>query len=109
MDIDKMKSLVSAGKMGRRDFNQLSVAAGLTVAAGNSLFSATARATPKKGGHLKSAVGHGSRLCKNAHWDAPCDEVVGRDWFAEDFLVWKFLLADWNFCRDLTVLSRDLG
>jgi peptide/nickel transport system substrate-binding protein len=60
MDIDKMKSLVSAGKMGRRDFIQLSVAAGLTVAAGNSLFSATARATPKKGGHLKSAVGHGS-------------------------------------------------
>ena len=60
MDIDKMKTLVSAGKMGRRDFIQLSVAAGLTAAAGETLFSATARATPKKGGHLKSAVGHGS-------------------------------------------------
>lgn len=60
MDIDKMKTLVSAGKMGRRDFIQLSVAAGLTAAAGETLFSATARATPKKGGYLKSAVGHGS-------------------------------------------------
>jgi len=49
MDIDKMKTLVSAGKMGRRDFIQLSVAAGLTAAAGETLFSATARATPKKG------------------------------------------------------------
>jgi peptide/nickel transport system substrate-binding protein len=59
MDIDRMTSLVSAGKMGRRDFIQLSVAAGLTVSAGQTLFSQAARATPKKGGHLKTGFGHG--------------------------------------------------
>ena len=60
MSFDKMKQLVSAGKMSRRDFVQLSMAAGLTAVAGENLFNATARATPKKGGHLKTGVGHGS-------------------------------------------------
>lgn len=60
MKLEKMKQLVSSGKMSRRDFVQLSMAAGLTAAAGENLFNATARATPKKGGHFKSAVGHGS-------------------------------------------------
>jgi peptide/nickel transport system substrate-binding protein len=53
MKLEKMKQLVSSGKMSRRDFVQLSMAAGLTAAAGENLFNATARATPKKGGSFQ--------------------------------------------------------
>jgi len=59
ISLDRMKILVSHGKISRRDFAQLSLAAGMTAAAGENLFNATARATPKKGGHFKAGVGHG--------------------------------------------------
>ena len=51
---------VSRGRMSRRDFIQLSVAAGLTAAAADSVFAATTVSTPKKGGTFKMAIGHGS-------------------------------------------------
>jgi len=51
--------LVGQGKVSRRDFMQLALAAGFTAAASNAMFVKAARAEPKKGGHLKMAVGHG--------------------------------------------------
>lgn len=55
-----MKGEVSRGRMSRRDFIQLGLAAGLTVAAADSVFAATVVPTPKKGGSFKMAIGHGA-------------------------------------------------
>ncbi len=60
MKFDDMKLQVARGRMSRREFVQLSLVAGLTVATAESLFTQTVRATPKKGGTFKAAIGHGS-------------------------------------------------
>ena len=60
MDLNLMKKLVAQGRMSRRDFIQLSVATGLTVAAANTAFVSAARAEPKKGGRFRIAVGSGA-------------------------------------------------
>ena len=60
MLLSKAKALVGAGKMGRRDFIQLAIAAGLSVSAASVLFSRAARAEPKKGGRFRIGLGHGS-------------------------------------------------
>ncbi|MGH6939426.1 ABC transporter substrate-binding protein [Hypericibacter sp.] len=60
MDLNLMKRLVAQGRMSRRDFIQLSVATGLTVAAANTAFVSAARAEPKKGGRFRIAVGSGA-------------------------------------------------
>jgi peptide/nickel transport system substrate-binding protein len=52
--------LVGQGKISRRDFMQLALAAGMTTAGANMLFTRAARAEPKKGGHFKSGQGHGA-------------------------------------------------
>jgi hypothetical protein len=41
-DPERMKGLVGKGKVGRRDFIQLALAAGLSVAAAESMFAAAA-------------------------------------------------------------------
>src|SRR5215510_5150355 len=51
---------VGRGKISRREFVQLALAAGFTVAAAEAMFTKAARAEPKKGGHFKVALGHGS-------------------------------------------------
>src|SRR5882724_3334712 len=45
--------LAGQGKVSRRDFIQLALAAGLTVTAANAMFVRAVRAEPKKGGTLK--------------------------------------------------------
>ena len=60
MKLDDMKILAAKGRMSRRDFIQLSLAAGMTVAAADGLFSQAVRAAPKKGGSFKMGNGHGS-------------------------------------------------
>ena len=45
--------LAGRGKMSRREFTQLALASGLTLAAANTMFSTAARAEPKKGGTFK--------------------------------------------------------
>jgi peptide/nickel transport system substrate-binding protein len=60
MDIKTMQALVAKGLMSRRDFIQLSIAAGATVAAAEKMFVSAARAEPKKGGTFKVAVGSGA-------------------------------------------------
>jgi peptide/nickel transport system substrate-binding protein len=52
--------LVSQGRVSRRDFMQLALAGGLTLAAANTLFTRAARAEPKKGGTFKIGIGHGA-------------------------------------------------
>jgi peptide/nickel transport system substrate-binding protein len=82
-----MKQLVSSGKMSRRDFVQLSMAAGLTAAAGENLFNATARATPKKGGTFKAGLGHGGTTdtMDPATWENSMVSDIGNITF--DYLV----------------------
>ena len=57
--LDWMKAEVKRGRMSRREFIQLGIAAGLSVSAADSVFAATAASTPKKGGSFKIAMGHG--------------------------------------------------
>jgi peptide/nickel transport system substrate-binding protein len=52
--------LVAQGRVSRRDFMQLALAGGLTVAAANTMFVRAARAEPKKGGTFKLGNGHGA-------------------------------------------------
>lgn len=60
MRLFDMKRLAAAGRMSRRDFVQLALAAGITAASANSMFSAALASTPKRGGRLRSGHGHGS-------------------------------------------------
>ncbi|RUV54911.1 ABC transporter substrate-binding protein [Mesorhizobium sp. M5C.F.Ca.IN.020.29.1.1] len=49
--------LAAKGRVSRRDFVQLALAAGLTATAANAMFVQTVRAEPKKGGTLKIGIG----------------------------------------------------
>ena len=59
MNLKRMKTLASAGRMNRRELIQLAIAAGLTAATAESLFTA-ATAAPKSGGRFRLALGSGS-------------------------------------------------
>ena len=52
--------LAGRGRISRREFVQLAVAAGVTVAAANTMFASAVRAEPKKGGTLKVGISHGA-------------------------------------------------
>jgi peptide/nickel transport system substrate-binding protein len=52
--------LAAKGKVSRRDFVQLALAAGLTATAANAMFVQAVRAEPKKGGILKIGIGDGA-------------------------------------------------
>ncbi len=52
--------LAGRGKVSRRDFVQLALAAGLTLAAANTMFAKAVRAEPKKGGTLRIGLAHGA-------------------------------------------------
>jgi peptide/nickel transport system substrate-binding protein len=61
--MDKLKlaeKLVSRGKVSRRQFVQLALAAGFTATAAQTMFVKAARAEPKKGGSFRMGVGHGA-------------------------------------------------
>ncbi len=58
--LDRAKKLAGRGKVSRRDFVQLAIAAGLTIPAANALFASAARAEPKKGGHFRVGTAHGT-------------------------------------------------
>jgi peptide/nickel transport system substrate-binding protein len=60
MHLTKAKSLVTSGKLSRRDFISAAVAAGLTIPAASILFSKAARAEPKKGGRFRIGLAHGA-------------------------------------------------
>lgn len=52
--------LAAKGKVSRRDFVQLALAAGLTATAANAMFVQAVRAEPRKGGTLKIGIGDGA-------------------------------------------------
>lgn len=60
---DKLKRaerLAGRGKVSRREFVQLAMAAGITAVAAETMFIKAVRAQPKPGGTLKIGLGHGS-------------------------------------------------
>lgn len=59
--LEWLRSNLVQGRITRREFMGRAAAAGVAVAAANSLTMESARAAnPKKGGHMKLAMGHGS-------------------------------------------------
>jgi peptide/nickel transport system substrate-binding protein len=58
--LERAKRLAGRGKVSRRDFIQLGLAAGLTVAAADALFVTAVRAEPKKGGSARIGLAHGA-------------------------------------------------
>ena len=61
--INKLKlaeKLAGRGKVSRRQFVQLAMAAGFTAATGELMFTKAARAEPKKGGTFRMGLGHGA-------------------------------------------------
>lgn len=56
----RAKSLAGKGKVSRRDFVQLALAAGFTVTAAHKLFVRAAHAEPKKGGHFVNSLTGGA-------------------------------------------------
>jgi peptide/nickel transport system substrate-binding protein len=87
MNFDNMKRLAATGKMSRRDFVQLSVAAGLTTVAGENLFVQSVRAEPKRGGDFKAGFGHGGTTdtLDPATWENSMVADIGNITF--DYLV----------------------
>ena len=60
MDLMRAKQLVTRGRMSRREFVQLALAAGIAVPTALKLFDAAALAQAKRGGSFKVGIGHGS-------------------------------------------------
>ena len=61
--MEKLKlaeKLVGRGKVSRRQFVQLAMAAGFTATTAQTMFVKAARAEPKKGGTFRMGVGHGA-------------------------------------------------
>jgi len=61
IDLDKASELATEGKMGRREFMQISLAAGVTAVAATANFDKALAATPKSGGtFIQALTGGGS-------------------------------------------------
>jgi peptide/nickel transport system substrate-binding protein len=58
-ELNWTKNLIKSGKMSRRDFMQLSAAAGIAASTATVLFSKEATAAAKKGGTMRAAIGQG--------------------------------------------------
>jgi peptide/nickel transport system substrate-binding protein len=54
------QNMIGRGKVSRRDFIHLGLAAGLTIAAADKLFVSVARAAPQQGGFAKLGMAHGA-------------------------------------------------
>ena len=57
--LEEMKKLAAKGKMSRRDFVQMAVAAGATVGMAETMFTTAQASDPKRGGHLRMGLRHG--------------------------------------------------
>src|SRR5258708_16992377 len=60
IDIDAMKKLAGSGKASRREFIQFALAAGIGVAAAETMFGEAVAATPKQGGSAPLGLAHGA-------------------------------------------------
>ncbi|KAA3631701.1 MAG: peptide ABC transporter substrate-binding protein [Proteobacteria bacterium] len=59
-EIDRLQKQLASGKITRREFMSRMTAIGAAAAAPGALFSGSAMAAPKKGGHFKLGLGQGS-------------------------------------------------
>src|SRR5262245_5213021 len=57
LKLQSAAQLAAKGRVSRRDFVQLALAAGLTATGANAMFVRAVRAEPKKGGTLKIGIG----------------------------------------------------
>ncbi len=75
---------VAQGKISRRDFLQVAMAAGFTLSAAQGLFVTAARAEAKKGGHFRHGCGHGQTTdsLDPATWSNGFTFHFGRSFFA---------------------------
>src|SRR5262245_28402272 len=60
MDLKTMNALAGFGRLRRREFIQLGLAAGLTATLADGMFARTARAKAKRGSKLRIGIGAGS-------------------------------------------------
>jgi len=60
MDLKTMNALAGLGRLRRREFIQLGLAAGLTATLADGMFARAARAQAKRGGKLRIGIGAGS-------------------------------------------------
>jgi len=58
--LNDMKKLAAKGKISRRDFVQLMMAAGATVGMAETMFTSARAAEPQQGGHLRMGLRHGN-------------------------------------------------
>ncbi|SMF77017.1 peptide/nickel transport system substrate-binding protein [Tistlia consotensis] len=77
--ISRLTDLAESGLVDRRGFMTGALALGLTVGAASSLWSNTARAAAKKGGHLRLALGSGSTTdsLDPATLDSTFNQILG--------------------------------
>lgn len=59
-NLDEMKKLAAKGKVSRRDFVQMAVAAGVTVGMAETMFTTAQAQEPNTGGHLRMGLRHGN-------------------------------------------------
>lgn len=122
-----------SGRMSRREFLGRTSALGLAIGAGSGLFSEALAATPKKGGHMRLGMGHGSTtdtlnpstIENGAQWVAvygvantlvelaPNGDLVpalATEWSAsDDAKTWTFKLrSDVEFHNGKTMTSEDV-
>lgn len=60
LKLERAAKLAGQGRISRREFTQLAIAAGLSIPAAGALFNQAVRAEPKKGGTLKLGLAHGA-------------------------------------------------
>ena len=80
--------LVGSGRVSRRDFMQLAIAAGLTIPAASALFVKSVRAQPKQGGVARFGLAHAATtdnldpgswpdtFTQTAFWGAGCNSLT---------------------------------
>ncbi len=77
--LNQLTELARSGRVDRRGFMTGALALGVTLPAATSLWSSTARAQPKKGGHFRLALGSGSTTdsLDPATFDSTFNQVLG--------------------------------
>lgn len=88
MSLKELTALVKTERISRREFVQLSIAAGISAAAGLSSFAKILRAAPKRGGYFRAAIGHGSTTdtLDPATWNNSFDGDLGQGIYGNTLL-----------------------
>ena len=115
--LDWLHSELEHGRTSRREFLARAVACGLTASAAASLLAkSTMAATPKRGGHMKLAMGHGSTsdtldpatIENGFQWTAMFAIANALTEIAPDSSVKPALAESWDVSSDATTWSFKL-